>query len=374
MVRPTVSAALIVRDEEQTLGRCLDSVAASVDEVVVVDTGSRDGTKAVAARYGARIFDFEWRDDFAAARQFSFDQATGAWVLWLDADDVVFGSDRIRPMIADAPQDVTGFYWRYILGRDSRQQPRFDYWRERCVKNDGTARWQGRVHEVLVSKTSSGFVKTDEVFVEHHPIDRPDQASDRNLRILEDECRGDNPEPRLLFYLGREYADHGNLPRAVETLQRYASVGRWDDELYLAQTQIGDLLRAQGKFVDAREAYWAALKIHPGWPDAYFGLSAIAYFQQDWKRVVEWAEIGRSRPRPDTLLFVNALAMEFSWIIYYTNALYHLGRIEEAREWTRKALSIVADDAWHLHNEQFLAGAGRVAGAPRLSEPGSAPR
>jgi len=143
----TVSAALIVKNEERTLGRCLASIQGAVDEIVVVDTGSEDATKQVARQFGARVLDFPWRDDFGAARQFAFDHATSDWVFWLDADDVVIGADQIRRLTAAAVPDVGGFYWRYILGRDARGEPTFVYWRERCVRNDGSFRWVGRVRQ-----------------------------------------------------------------------------------------------------------------------------------------------------------------------------------------------------------------------------------
>ena len=118
----TVSVAMIVKTEERTLARCLDSIRGAVDEIVIVDTGSVDATVEIARRYTDRIFEFPWIDDFAAARQFAFDQATGDWVAWLDADDVVLHADRIRPLADTAPADVAGFYWRYVLGRDARRR------------------------------------------------------------------------------------------------------------------------------------------------------------------------------------------------------------------------------------------------------------
>jgi hypothetical protein len=83
----TLTITLIVRNEEQTLGRCLDSVRGLADEIVVVDTGSTDATRQIATERRARVVEFPWCDDFAAARNESLRQATGRWVLWLDADE-----------------------------------------------------------------------------------------------------------------------------------------------------------------------------------------------------------------------------------------------------------------------------------------------
>jgi len=113
----TVSVALIVKNEEGTLARCLESLHGGVDEIIVVDTGSDDATKSIARRYTEQVFDFIWCDDFATARQFAFDRATGDWIMWVDADDVVLHADRIRALAETAPDDVGGFSWRYILPR-----------------------------------------------------------------------------------------------------------------------------------------------------------------------------------------------------------------------------------------------------------------
>ena len=84
----TISLCMIVRDEEAVLDRCLASVKGLVDEIIVVDTGSIDRTKEIAARYTENIYDFVWKDDFAAARNESFSKATMNYCMWLDADDV----------------------------------------------------------------------------------------------------------------------------------------------------------------------------------------------------------------------------------------------------------------------------------------------
>lgn len=83
----TISLCMIVKNEEDVIGRCLASVKDVVDEINIVDTGSTDRTKQIVQQFNARLFDFEWIHHFAAARNFSFQQATKDYILWLDADD-----------------------------------------------------------------------------------------------------------------------------------------------------------------------------------------------------------------------------------------------------------------------------------------------
>lgn len=83
----TISLCIIVRDEETMLPACLASVAGVVDEIVLVDTGSRDGTLALARAAGARVFEQPWSDDFSAPRNLAIAESRGDWVLVLDADE-----------------------------------------------------------------------------------------------------------------------------------------------------------------------------------------------------------------------------------------------------------------------------------------------
>lgn len=349
----TISVALIVKDEERTLGRCLASLRSGVDEIVVVDTGSRDATRAIAARFTDRVFEFPWREDFAAARQFAFDRATGDWVTWVDADDVVVNAEHIRSDLANAGAEVGAVYWRYVVDRDQWGNSRCEFWRERCVRNDGNYRWSGRIHEVLVPRRPCATLRSTRVTVEHRPD--PDRRGDkiqRNLGILEAEyaAAGTSASPRLLLYLAREHASAGNTRRALTLLQNYLQVAGWDEERYLAQTQIADLYRAESRYDLAINAGLQALKICPHWPDAYFGLAKTYYFLQDWHRVIHWTEIGRAMPAPDTIQIINPLEYRYGWIIYYTNALFRVGAIREAQEWTRRALEICPDAPWHREN------------------------
>ena len=89
-----ISLCMIVREEEAVLERCLQSVMDVVDEIVIVDTGSKDRTKEIAAKFTDQIYDFLWCDDFSAARNFAFSKGTGDYLMWLDADDVLPESEK----------------------------------------------------------------------------------------------------------------------------------------------------------------------------------------------------------------------------------------------------------------------------------------
>lgn len=84
-----ISLCMIVKNEEKVLARCLDSIADLMDEIIIVDTGSTDATKEIAARYTDNIYDFEWIQDFSAARNFAFSKATKEYIYSADADEVL---------------------------------------------------------------------------------------------------------------------------------------------------------------------------------------------------------------------------------------------------------------------------------------------
>ena len=84
-----ISLCMIVKDEQDVIERCLESVKDVVDEIIIVDTGSTDKTKQIVSKYTDKIYDFEWVNDFAKARNYSFSKATKDYILWLDADDVI---------------------------------------------------------------------------------------------------------------------------------------------------------------------------------------------------------------------------------------------------------------------------------------------
>ena len=131
----TVSLCMIVKNEERTLRRCLDSVRGLMDEIIIADTGSTDRTVEIARDCGAAVCTFPWCDDFAAARNFAFSKATMQYCMWLDADDVLEPADReaFRKLKETLDPDTDVVMLRYHTGFGERK-PTFSYWRERLLR------------------------------------------------------------------------------------------------------------------------------------------------------------------------------------------------------------------------------------------------
>ena len=221
---PTISLCMIVRNEEDVLDRCLRSVSDLVDEIIIADTGSTDRTREIASAYTEKVYDFPWVDDFAAARNFSFSQASCDYCLWLDADDILTEPDRqqFAALKATLTPDVDVVMLRYNTAFDESGNVTLSYYRERIVKNHTDMRWSGAVHEVIETR---GRVLWSGCAVTHwklHPSD-----PDRNLRIFERLVEnGEVLDPRQQFYYGRELYYHKRYQDAIAVLERFLDEDR----------------------------------------------------------------------------------------------------------------------------------------------------
>lgn len=215
----TISLCMIVKNEEEVLKRCLDSVADLVDEIIIVDTGSTDKTCEIAEMYTEHVYSFAWIDDFAAARNYSFSKAGMDYCMWMDADDVIEASDReafknFRRMMVQ-PADIV--MMRYNVGFDENGMPSFWYYRERLIRNDSTHVWEGTVHEAI---TPNGKVIYSDVAVSHRKLHPGD--ADRNLKIYEKMiAEGTELQPRHQYYYGRELYYHKRYERALTVLEKF---------------------------------------------------------------------------------------------------------------------------------------------------------
>ncbi len=223
-----LSLCMIVRDEEEMLPRCLAAVADAVDEIVIVDTGSQDRTIEIAKSFGAKVIEREWTGSFADARNVSFDAATGDWLMYLDADEVLVAEDA--PLL----RELTGRTWReaFYLS-ETNYTGELDAGTAvthnalRIFRNRKEYRFEGRLHE-QIAKFLPGYLperlESTAVRVEHYGylgvVRDAREKSRRNIELLRIQQAESPPSPFLHYNLGSEYAAAGDAPAALAEFQR----------------------------------------------------------------------------------------------------------------------------------------------------------
>ncbi|SEH23478.1 glycosyltransferase family 2 protein [Selenomonas sp. KH1T6] len=270
-----ISACAIMRDEEKNIGRWLQDMRQLADEIIVVDTGSRDRTAELARAGGARVYDFTWRDDFAAAKNFALSQATGKWVLFLDADEYFSPESlpRVRPLLENLEADkrVGGVLCRWVnLDADDGFRERDAYLQMRVFRRRRDIRYEGCVHEALRMPPVLEARLTREIVICHtgYSSSRVAAKLRRNERLLRHQIasRGGQPTAAELYYLldcAYGLQEHGQALHLAESLVNDArlfgllpnlQLRVWEIYLSLLQEQeaVGKLLQA---FRRAREAF-----------------------------------------------------------------------------------------------------------------------
>ena len=220
----SVSLCMIVKNEEDVLERCLKSVADLVDEIILVDTGSTDRTREIAARFTDQVFDFPWQDDFSAARNESFSHASMDYCMWLDADDILLEADQkaFLALKETLEPTVSVVMAPYHTGFDESGHVTFSYYRERLIKNRAGMVWAGAVHEAV---SPAGKIQYADFAVTHRKVHPSDP--DRNLRIYQAQlAAGKELDPRQQFYYGRELYYHRRWKEALEVFEQFLKEGR----------------------------------------------------------------------------------------------------------------------------------------------------
>lgn len=367
-----LSACLIVKNEADHLRNCLTSLKDVVDEIVVVDTGSTDGTVGIASECGAKLGYFEWCDDFAAARNEALKLATGSWALWIDADEELtpesveaIRSALIRPQFA-------GFYIPIVnFTEEEGDGDQFVHAPVRLFRLLRGVQFTGRIHEQVVPSLNQfglPFATLEKAQLLHHGY-RPAMVAERNkvertVRILETEVSED-PENSFqwfnlanAFTIARRYdeAEEACL-KSIENLRPneshahnvyqiltevYEQQGRYREALELIETAeskgLGGIqseytkasvLLSLHRYDDALAAINRACEMD--WPVGYTGDYSIVTYKRAGLKGQILAAIGRFGEADDLLRGAIEVAPESAPLQWTrANVLEQMGRLEEA--------------------------------------------
>ena len=345
----TISLCMIVRDEAPVLGRCLASICKAVDEIILVDTGSLDRTREIAADFTDKIYDFPWVDDFAAARNFAFSKAQGDYQMWLDADDVVppESADALLHLKEHLTADVV--MMPYQVAFDPAGNPTLTYYRERLLRRACGFRWEGAVHEAI---TPAGEILYAEIPIEHRKLHVNDP--DRNLRIFGQLlANGTSLSARERFYYSRELYYHERYADAAQSFRLFLDSDGWVEDKIQACLLLSKCEQHLGNADAARLALCRSFLMDVPRAEICCEIGRLCMEQSCWEQAIFWYTAAIHAPFPADG-FQDGDCHDYIPYLQLCVCYDRLGNLPKAQAYNDKAGRIRPGDASVLANRAYF--------------------
>ncbi|MES2792484.1 MAG: glycosyltransferase [Planctomycetota bacterium] len=268
-----LSACLIVRDNEQTIRPCLESLRPWVDEIVIVDTGSLDRTPQICEELGARVLHSPWQDSFSQARNVSLSLARGEWIFWMDSDDTLPShcGQELRELVdGDHPDTTMGYIVQvHCPGETADDVTIVDH--VKLIRNRPDLRFEFQIHEQILPaiRRAGGEVAWTDLYVVHSGSDKTPAGRvrklERDFHLLNLDLQDHPDHPFVLFNLGMTHADVGQHEQAIHFLRRCIHVSTsQESHLRKAYALLIGSLNQLHKFNEAQECCSSSLELFPG--------------------------------------------------------------------------------------------------------------
>ncbi|WP_246142904.1 glycosyltransferase [Pasteuria penetrans] len=351
----TVSLCMIVRDEEKTLARCLDGVQDFVDEMIVVDTGSKDRTRDIAEQYGAKIYEFPWCDHFADARNFAFSKATQEYIFWVDADDIIESADlvKLQELKKVLPVTVDSVAMLYHLSIDNRGRPSVSLRRNRLVRRDRGFRWHGPVHEYLAV---SGNIIQSDIGIYHK---KEKSYTDRNLRIYRSrDEKGEDFNPRDLYYFANELRDHGFYEESVVYYLRFLNTQQgWVEDNVEACMKMSECYGYLRERLPEFDCLVRSFLYDKPRAEVCCRIGLFFFQSRQLLQAIFWYTLATQLGDPPATMGTQDQSA-WTWLPHLQLCLCYdqLGDVEKAEEHNNRAMVYNPLHPSILHNQQYFAG------------------
>lgn len=350
----SISLCMIVKNEEDVLSRCLETIKDLVEEIIIVDTGSTDSTVDIAKKYTSNIHYFTWNDNFADARNYAFSKATKEYIMWLDADDVLSDEEqnKLSKLKEQLNHSVDMVMMNYNVAFDSQGNPTFSYNRERLVRRDKEYHWIGAIHEIMEPK---GNILYSDISVSHkklHPTD-----PDRNLRIFEKLLSEGKPlDARQQFYYARELSYHQRFQDAIEVLNQFLREGKgWIENNISACMDLAGYYRAIGQNEKILPSLFRSFEYDPPRAEVCCEIGKYFFEKEDFQQSIFWYDTASNRKlQMDSNGFHLTDCYDFIPYLQLCVCFDRIGDKKTAEKYHRKAKDIKPEDPSVRYNETYF--------------------
>lgn len=349
----TLGICMIVKNEEDVLARCLDSIENVYDELVIVDTGSTDKTAEIAKKYTDKVFFFEWIYDFSAARNYSFSLSSCDYLMWLDADDILDETNRkaLVELKKSLKPDVDMIMLQYVAAFNEDGKPALSYERERIVKREKHFEWVGAVHEVIVPR---GNVLHSDIAVFHKKLKPAEPGRNLNIfrKMLAD---GKTPDERQKFYYARELFDNGLYDAAVTAYTEFLNGDGWVENKICACRDLSACYRAKNMPKEALAALFKSFELDSPRAETCCDLGFFYMQHAQYERAVFWYKLALNlKPDHTSGAFIYGDCYGFIPAIQLCVCYDKLGQSKKAQKYNELAGRFRPNHQSYLHNKRYF--------------------
>ncbi|MGU3442373.1 glycosyltransferase [Bacillus cereus] len=352
MSYPTISLCMIVKDEENWISNCLNSVANHVDEIIIVDTGSTDQTVEICKKFHSKIFHFDWDESFANARNYGLEHASSDWILWLDADEEldVLDTELLKKEVSKNKEELLlSIHLINYVGSKKCLKNSYQIAHARLFKNHVGIKFVNNIHETLnvqEIKKDIHVIKTLPIIVHHYgymdSIIEKKKKHERNINMLQKELLKSEYSPWIEYHIASEYCSIKEYEKAFSFVNR--SIIHFIHQNQLPPSFLYRLKYSILLCLNSFEGAWpginSAINLYPDYVDLYFIKGLILFYKNEYVKALEVFEsclmLGENN-----LKYLICTGVGSYLPMYYKGCCFEkIGDYKEAEKQYKKAIKV----------------------------------
>ncbi|MEE9606049.1 MAG: glycosyltransferase, partial [Candidatus Scalindua sp.] len=337
----SISLSMIVRNEEENLARCLNSVKDVVDEMIIVDTGSTDRTVEIAKSFGAKVFNHPWEGSFSKARNYSLKYATSEWILILDADEELDKNDapKLKEIVKNNDLSAISFVVKNKFMNSTQESYAARIY---LFKNFNGTYYEGIVHNTIkcygINHLDSSLIIT------HHGYNLSDDKMEekfmRTTTLLKEQIKTDPHNPVPHMYLGVSYLGKSMYDEAIAESKKALELAKKKKftlrDFLVSYYVISAAYLKKGNSKESEKYALKSIEIDDQFIDGFCILSLIYYDSKEYDRFLQtsenylnlWDSITAHTGKSNTFI---SHTIGHKWKIHLLCGFYHLSNGQDEK-------------------------------------------
>lgn len=346
---------MLVQAGTPQLERCLDTCKDLFDEIVIVNLGASEEQLTIARKFTNKIYPFDFADDYAAARNFSFACATSEYAMWMDPDDQIWPADlsQLKVLKKVLSRNIDAVVMNYNIGFDDHGYVTLSQCRERIIKRAAGLEWQDPIHEFIPLR---GNVRTADITITNTEIHKADPV--KNLAIYQRATEG-----------GVQFTSHGILSyardlraakREAEAIEAYRHFIRLDDsspeDYASAFFELSLLYQGMNDYDNMMEVLLTSLKYVRPTPEICSQIGQYHFTRESYSEAIFWYERALGTIDTPGMRLVHHDYLGYIPALQLCLCHFRLGDVSKSTEYNNLARRFKPQDESILTNDKFFAG------------------